>query len=90
MRIAGSRERINNFVFAAMQNNCEGAATSNCPQSTNVRQYNVGFIFEKNDIDIAGSFTLINDENRYIIFVSYYFIMRVEAYAITTQEVTQQ
>ena len=53
-----------------------------------MRQYNVGFPFERIAIDIAGPFPVTDDGNHYIMVEGDYFTKWVANYAIPNQEVT--
>ena len=51
-------------------------------------RYNVGLLFERIVIDVAGPFPVTDDGNRCIIVVSDYFTKWLEAYPIPSQKVT--
>ena len=53
-----------------------------------LQQYNVGPLFERIAVDIAGPFPMTEDGNKYIMVVSDYFSKWPEAYAIRNQEAT--
>jgi hypothetical protein len=51
-----------------------------------MHQYDVGVLFERIVIDVAGLFPLSDQGNRYLLITMDYFMKWLEAYAIPNQE----
>jgi hypothetical protein len=96
----GVTKTLNNiqqrYYWLQARNNVDSGAASVTPvqyshgtQTRNQRQmhqYNIRTLFERIAIDVAGPFPWSNQENRYLLIVTDYFMKWLEAYAIPKQE----